>query len=258
MPTTSKSAISRSLPGAAVALAVALTLCLALPARADDRSQAQNQFARAVRMRTMLNGYLVKDRPLSAYLQTVAAYHKVYLISFRADEATPALVAEAELYEEMGRLYDPKYFQSAIDACNFLVKQYPGSSYRGEALLSVARIQKDDLDAPSDAEGTYQDYLKRFPHSQKAKQVRGALKDIQDAELKERTLPPSRRPLQIQFLQTLRWKQRRRTFPPSRRLLQIPFPQMRKWKQRTRPIKTFVSSPPTSRPMRAVRTPIRA
>lgn len=185
MPTTSKSAISRSLPGAAVALAVALTLCLALPARADDRSQAQNQFARAVRMRTMLNGYLVKDRPLSAYLQTVAAYHKVYLISFRADEATPALVAEAELYEEMGRLYDPKYFQSAIDACNFLVKQYPGSSYRGEALLSIARIQKDDLDAPSDAEGTYQDYLKRFPHSQKAKQVRGALKDIQDAQLKD-------------------------------------------------------------------------
>ncbi len=133
----------------------------------------------------MLDGYLVKDRSLSAYQQTVAAYHKVYLISFRADEVTPALVAEAELYEEMGRLYDPKYFQSAIDACNFLVKQYPGSSYRGEALLSIARIQKDDLDEPDDAEATYQDYLKRFPRSQKAKQVREALKGIQDAELKD-------------------------------------------------------------------------
>jgi N-acetylmuramoyl-L-alanine amidase len=140
-------------------------------------------------MRTMLEGYLVKDRSLSAYQQTVAAYHKVYLISVRADEVTPALVAEAELYEEMGRLYDPKYFQSAIDACNFLVKQYPGSPYRGEALLSIARIQKDDLDKATDAEGTYQEYLKRFPRSQKAKQVREALKDLQNAELKDADSP---------------------------------------------------------------------
>lgn len=173
-------------PGAAgVTLAVALTLCLALPVRADDRSQAGNQFALAVRMRTMLEGYLVADRSLSAYQQTVAAYHKVYLISVSANEVTPALVAEAELYEEMGRLYDPKYFQSAIDACNFLVKQYPGSGYRGEALLSIARIQKDDLNKPSDAEATYRDYLKRFPHSQKARQVREAMKNLQNAELKD-------------------------------------------------------------------------
>ena len=180
-----KSVAARRLPAAGLALAATLALCLALPTCADDRSQARDQFTRAVRLRTMLEGYLAKDRSLSAYQQTVAAYHKVYLISVRADEVTPALVAEAELYEEMGRLYDPKYFQSAIDSCNFLVKQYPGSPYRGEALLSVARIQKDDLDAASDAEGTYQEYLKRFPHSQKAKQVREALKNLQNAELKD-------------------------------------------------------------------------
>jgi N-acetylmuramoyl-L-alanine amidase len=184
VPIGFKSAAAKRLPAAGAALAIALTLCLALAARADDRSHAGDQFTRAVRMRTMLEGYLEKDRSLSAYQQTVAAYHKVYLISVRADEVTPALVAEAELYEEMGRLYDAKYFQSAIDSWNFLIKQYPGSSYRGEALLSIARIQKDDFEAPSDAEATYQDYLKRFPHSQKAKQVREALKGLQIAELK--------------------------------------------------------------------------
>ncbi|HEV3483033.1 MAG TPA: N-acetylmuramoyl-L-alanine amidase [Candidatus Acidoferrales bacterium] len=194
MPIGFKSAAARRLPAVGVALAAALALCLALPSRADDRSQARDQFARAVRMRTMLEGYLVKDRSLSAYQQTVAAYHKVYLISVRADEVTPALVAEAELDEEMGRLYDPKYFQSAIDACNFLVKQYPGSSYRGEALLSIARVQKDDLDKPNDAEGTYQEYLKRFPHSQKAKQVREALKDLQNADLKDADSPATPAP----------------------------------------------------------------
>ena len=46
---------------------------------------------------------------------TIAAYHKVYLIDPQADEVTPALIAEAELYQEMGRHFDPKYFQSAID-----------------------------------------------------------------------------------------------------------------------------------------------
>lgn len=180
-----KSGAAKGLPALGMALAAALTLCLALPSRADDRSQARDQFARAVRMRTMLEGYLEKDRTLSAYQQTVTAYHRVYLISVRADEVTPALVAEGELYEEMGRLYDPKYFQSAIDAWNFLIKQYPGSTYRGQALLSIARIQKDDMDAPSDAEATYLAYLKRFPRSQKAKETREALKDIQNARVKE-------------------------------------------------------------------------
>jgi N-acetylmuramoyl-L-alanine amidase len=182
---------TRGLPAAAIALTLALTLSLALPARADDRSQAGDQFERAVKLRTMLEGYLEKDRSLSAYKQTVAAYHRVYLLSARADEVTPAIIAEAELYEEMGRLYDPKYFQSAIDSYKFLVQQYPGSGYRGEALLSIARIQTDDLDKPEDAEATYQDYLKRFPHSEKSKQAREALKDIQSAQVKDADTPPA-------------------------------------------------------------------
>ncbi len=102
---------------------------------ADKKSDAREQFERAVKMRTMLEGYLEKDRSLSDYKQTVAAYHKVYLISAQAEEVTPSLVAEAELYQEMGRLFDPMYFQSAVDAYNFLLKQYPGSRYRGAALL---------------------------------------------------------------------------------------------------------------------------
>src|SRR5579863_1033850 len=169
-------AIARRL--SAAGFAIALVLCLAAPSHADKQSDARDQFERAVKMRTMLEGYLEKDRSLSDYKQTVAAYHKVYLISVEADDVTPALVAESELYQEMGRLYDPKYFQSAIDACNFLLKQYPGSRYRGEALLSIAQIQKDDLNKPDDAESTYKEYLKRFPRSDKADDVRATLKEI--------------------------------------------------------------------------------
>jgi N-acetylmuramoyl-L-alanine amidase len=129
-------------------------------------------------MRTMLEGYLETDRSRSDYVQTVAAYHKVYMITPLADDATSALVAEAELYREMGRLYDPQYFKSAIATCLFLAKQYPGSRYHGEVLLSVAQIQEDDLDKPEDAQATYKEYLQRFPRSDHADQVRAALKEI--------------------------------------------------------------------------------
>ena len=117
----------------AVGLAAALVLSLGSAARADKVSDARDQFESAVKMRTMLEGYLEKDRSLDDYKQTIAAYYKVYLISPQAEEVTPSLVAEAELYQEMGRLYDPKYFQSAIGAYNFLLKQYPGSRYCSEA-----------------------------------------------------------------------------------------------------------------------------
>jgi N-acetylmuramoyl-L-alanine amidase len=159
-------------------IAAALAVCIALPVRADKKSDAREQFESAVSMRTMLEGYLEKDRTLSNYKQTISAYHKVYLTTPQADEVTPSLVAEGELYQEMGRLYDPKYFQSAVDVYNFLLKQYPGSRYRGEALLAIAQIQKDDLKKPDDAEASYTEYLKRFPRSDKAGDARAALKEI--------------------------------------------------------------------------------
>jgi N-acetylmuramoyl-L-alanine amidase len=174
----------------AALLALAVSVCTALPVRADKKSDAREQFERAVKMRTMLEGFLEKDRTLSDYKLTIAAYHKIYLITPQADEVTPSLIAEAELYSEMGRLFDPKYFRSAIDTCNFLRKQYPGSHYRGQALLFIADTQKNDLNRPEDAEPTYKEYLKRFPRSEKAEDARTALKEIADARGKEAEQKP--------------------------------------------------------------------
>jgi N-acetylmuramoyl-L-alanine amidase len=169
-----------------ILLAVALVVSLAPVSHADRNSEAREQFERAVRMRTQLEGYLPKDRAIEDYKRTISAYHKVYLISTQSEEVTPSLTAQAELYEEMGKQYDPKYFQSAIDTYNFLIKQYPGSRYRGEAELCIARIQSDDLKSPDDADATYKDYLKRFPHSEKAKDVREELKELADTREKEK------------------------------------------------------------------------
>jgi N-acetylmuramoyl-L-alanine amidase len=160
------------------AVAVFLCVCLAARARGDEMSDARDQFARAVTMRTMLEGLLEKDRSLADYKKTVAAYHKVYLITPDSEDCTEAFIAEGELYEEMGRLYDAKYFGDAVGAYRFLVKQYPGSRYRGAALLAVASVQKNDLHNAQDAEATYKQYLKMFPHSEKAREVLADLRDV--------------------------------------------------------------------------------
>ncbi|MGH9690649.1 MAG: N-acetylmuramoyl-L-alanine amidase [Candidatus Acidiferrales bacterium] len=157
---------------------VTLAGLFAPPARGDLKAEARQQFEQAVKLRTMLEGYLEKDRSLTNYKETVLAYHKVYMITPRAEDATQALTAEAELYEEMGRLFDPKYFESAIEKYNFLLQQYPGTRYRAEALFAIGQIQKDDLSKLDDAEATFKQFLKHYPRSDKASAAQQALKEI--------------------------------------------------------------------------------
>jgi N-acetylmuramoyl-L-alanine amidase len=175
---------ARILPARWLLLALALAVPLCALAKTDHKMDAREQFERAVRMRTTLEGTPQKDRSLVDYRATVSAYHKVYLISAQAEEVTPSLIAEAELYEEMGRLFDAKYFQSAIDSYNFLLKQYPGSRYRQQAQYAIGLVQKDGLHQPDLAEATLKDYIKRYPKSDLASDARVALKDIADTREK--------------------------------------------------------------------------
>lgn len=175
---------ARILPARWLLLALALAVPLCALARTDHKMDAREQFERAVRMRTTLEGTPQKERSLVDYRAAVSAYHKVYLISAQAEEVTPSLIAEAELYEEMGRLFDAKYFQSAIDSYNFLLKQYPGSRYRQQALYSIGLVQKDGLHQPDVAEATLKDFIKRYPKADLASDARVALKDIADTREK--------------------------------------------------------------------------
>jgi N-acetylmuramoyl-L-alanine amidase len=165
-------------------LALALAVALSTPAAVDKRMQAREQFERAVRLRTTLEAEPDNERSLVDYRQALAAYHKVYLISPQSEEVTPSLVAEAELYDEMGRLFDAKYFQSAIETYDFLLKQYPGSRYRSQAMYSIGEIQKEGLNQPDTAEATLKDYLKHFPKSDRSEDAGALLKQIAAAREK--------------------------------------------------------------------------
>lgn len=149
-----------------------------LAASPDKAGDARQQFATAVRMRTMLEGYLEKDRSASDYKKTIDAYQKVYDISSEAEEAPAALMAEAELYEEMGHLYDQKYYDASLKTYLSLIDQYPSSQYRSAAVFAIGEIQKDDQNKPLEAQATFRDFLKRFPRSDRADDARKALKEI--------------------------------------------------------------------------------
>jgi N-acetylmuramoyl-L-alanine amidase len=179
------SLLSGSFPRAVLFIALAFPVFLAPAVRADSKADSQKQFERAVKMRTMLEGYLERDRGESDYKQTVLAYRKVYLITPTAPDATQALIAEAELYQAMGRLFDPKYFQEAIDRYNFLLKQYPGTRFRADTLFAIGKIQKDDLKKPDDAQETFKQFLKRYPRADKTADAQQALKEIADAHQPE-------------------------------------------------------------------------
>lgn len=168
----------RALPTIAGIALLLLLSASSLAANPDKAEDARQQFAVAVRMRTMLEGYLEKDRSASDYKKTIDAYQKVYDISFESEEAPAALMAEAELYEEMGRLYDQKYYDTAIKTYLSLMDQYPSSQYRSAAVFAIGEIQLADQNKSIEAQATFRDFLKRFPRSDHADDARKALKQI--------------------------------------------------------------------------------
>ena len=179
-----------SLPG------VALTLCLltgalicgARPARAEDvpaaarRAEADEQFARAEAMRATLEAKPERQRSLQDYLQLVAAYRHVYLITPRAPEVPGAIKQVGDLYRQMGDQFEPKYFASAVETYQFLAHDYPMSSLRPEALLAIADIQRNNLGQADLARQGYTDFLKQYPRSPRAADARRSLAELKSAD----------------------------------------------------------------------------
>jgi N-acetylmuramoyl-L-alanine amidase len=171
-----------------LAIAASLLLVCAGAARGDGQQKkmlARAQYERAEQMRTGLEGRPQRERTLEEYKRVVEAYRRVYHITPQAPEVTPALMAVAELYQTMGRQFDPQYFQQSIDAYEFLLKEYPGTKHRGDALFTIGQIQQEDLHQLDAAEVTFHDFLQRYPQSDKAEAAQVALQKIADTREKE-------------------------------------------------------------------------
>src|ERR1019366_3278801 len=136
-------------------------------ARADRSSAlhetARAQFDRAEKDRQALEARPENSRSLKDYTSLVSSYRRVYLITPRATEVPRALNQVAELYRTMGDLFDEKYYQSAVDSYQFLLREYPTSHYREDAMLAIARIEQDDLHDPVLARKSYEEFLALHP-----------------------------------------------------------------------------------------------
>ncbi len=162
--------------------ALLLFLCFfSSVARADNsarRETAKNQFERAEKERQALEARPEKDRSLKDYTSVLNAYRRVVLITPRAAEVPAALNQVAELYRVMGDLFNEKYYPLAVNSYQFLLREYPASRYREDAMLAIGKIEQDDLHDPVLAKTSYEEFLSLHPRSPHADEVRALLAQL--------------------------------------------------------------------------------
>jgi N-acetylmuramoyl-L-alanine amidase len=142
------------------------------------RQAATTQFARAEQQREELNNKPSEKRTLADYKQLVSSYRRVVLITPRAPEVPDSLLAVAEVYTEMGDRFGRNYYQSAVDSYQFLAHEYPASKYSQDAILRIAKLQRDRLGDAALAKRTYEDFLKRYPRSPRKREVQESLAEV--------------------------------------------------------------------------------
>ena len=169
------------------ALGCGLILASATPAKtnaettttaAAKRQSASTQYARAEEQRAALNSRPSEKRTLADYKLVVTGYRRVAMITPRAPEVPDSLLAIAELYTEMGDRFGRSYYQSAADSYQFLVHEYPTSKYCQDAILRVAKLQREQLGDSALSKKTYEDFLKRYPRSPRKREVQEALAEL--------------------------------------------------------------------------------
>jgi len=161
------------------------------------RDAAEAQFSKAEEARALLNAKPPEKRTLAEYKSAVVSYKKVYAISPHAADVQDSLVAVGELYSEMGDRFGRTYYQSAVESYQFLLKEYPKSKFAQDVLLRVAKLQQEQLGDTSSAMKTYQEFLKRFPHSNHRKEAQQAMNELallQGAPITDNKIAASAKP----------------------------------------------------------------
>jgi N-acetylmuramoyl-L-alanine amidase len=144
----------------------------------NRRQAASTQFSHAEDLRAELNSKPAEQRHLSEYKQVVSSYRRVYLITPHAAQVPDALLAVAELYSEMGDKFGRSYYQLAAGSYKFLLHEYPTSHYGQDAMLRMARLQKDQLGDAASSTKTFEEFLKKYPHSARKREAQESLAEL--------------------------------------------------------------------------------
>jgi N-acetylmuramoyl-L-alanine amidase len=169
----------------ALAFAALLPTAEAAQSRSERLRIANLRMEQANRLRADLQGTPEDKRLEKEYLRAIYLYRRVYDLAPFSGIAADALAAAAEVYHDMGKQFDRKYWRKAIETYEFLRREYPHSRYRDDALFNIAQlyhVHLKDLDAGLK---TYQDFLKRYPRSRYAATARDRIKAIEAAQAAE-------------------------------------------------------------------------
>jgi N-acetylmuramoyl-L-alanine amidase len=168
--------------GCAIAAVLIFTSLPALAAETNNpqsaRDAAEAQFERAQAQRTSVEARPESNRTLVQYQELAKAYRKVFLLSASAKDVPQAIMIVGDLNRKMGDLFDPKYYQIAIQTYEYLQREYPTSRYREDALLAVGEIQNDNLHDAAAAQKSFEQFLQLHPRSAHAAEVRASLAKI--------------------------------------------------------------------------------
>ncbi len=154
------------------------------------RARAQAAYDSAERMRATLASLPVDARLKAEYEKVIRTYQAVYRHDPSFRRTPVALAAVGELYAEMGRRFSSDlYYHAAIEAYEFLLKEYPHASMSRDGLYTAAEIFRTDLKDAEAARKVYERYLERYPRSARAAEAKQRVAEI-DRYLAEKSAPP--------------------------------------------------------------------
>lgn len=136
---------------------------------------AASQYERAQKLQAKLEAQAGGTRSEAQYEAVVRAYRHVTALDPAANVATPSLVAIGHLYEEMGRLFDQRYFQKAVDTYQFLLHQYPHTRRGPEAVYAIAKLEQGPLGNSMLARKYLETLIAKYPSSDQADRARLAM-----------------------------------------------------------------------------------
>jgi len=171
------------------ALGAALLLFSAGPMVRASSSVAA--FARAQHLRERLERRPQRERTRTEYERVLDAYRAIYHRNPAAAKADASIMAVADLLAEEGHVFhDGTRYRDAIGQYEFLRTQYPASPWRAGALLTEGEIWQRDLGNARRARAAYLEFLRLYPRSDLAGEVRVDLRDLR----RQRTLPGGKVP----------------------------------------------------------------
>lgn len=171
--------LSLMLLGAVLSVASIPSLSFSATPTTTKRQRAKAAFEKAEQLRAALDGRPISARKVADYARVIEAYRRVYAIHPASSYADDALLAVAELHNQMGGdLKKPEYYRKAIEDYQFLLREYPYSKLDKDALFTIGLIYQDDLDDNAAALKTFEKFLEKYKQGPKVIAARENIRQL--------------------------------------------------------------------------------